>query len=89
MRTFAVLAIAASMLPAAAFAYTQDDADACTPDAFRLCQMAMPDAGRVTQCLEANKPNSAQPVPACSAGRSARQNGGARKPTASTGRGTE
>lgn len=62
MRTFAVLAIAASMLPAAAFAYTQDDAEACTPDAFRLCQMAMPDAGRVTQCLEANKPNLS---PAC------------------------
>ncbi len=38
-----------------ASAYTQADADACTPDAFRLCQYAIPDADRVTVCLTDNK----------------------------------
>jgi hypothetical protein len=41
--------------PLPALAYTQQDADACTPDAFRLCQAAIPDAGRVAQCLAHNK----------------------------------
>jgi len=31
-----------------AIAYTQKAADACTPDAMRFCQNAIPDAGRVT-----------------------------------------
>jgi hypothetical protein len=38
-----------------AIAYTQEDADACTPDAMRLCQNAIPYAGRVTLCLVKNK----------------------------------
>ncbi|HEY1474795.1 MAG TPA: hypothetical protein VGF53_12000 [Pseudolabrys sp.] len=48
--------------PLPALAYTQADADACTPDAFRLCQHVIPDAGRVTQCLVSNKPRLS---PAC------------------------
>ena len=36
---------------ATAFAYTQEDADACTPDAMRLCSAAIPDAKRVGACL--------------------------------------
>ena len=48
--------------PLAANAYTQEDADACTPDAMKLCQNAIPDAGRVTQCLVQNK---RQLSPAC------------------------
>jgi hypothetical protein len=45
----------AILVPLPAFAYTQEDASACTPDAFRLCQAAIPDAGRVAQCLAENK----------------------------------
>jgi type II secretory pathway component PulL len=40
--------------PLPALAYTQEDADACTPDAMRLCQQAIPDATRITQCLVQN-----------------------------------
>jgi hypothetical protein len=43
------------MAPLSALAYTQEDADACTPDAMRLCQAAIPDPDRVTQCLIENK----------------------------------
>ena len=50
------------LTPLPALAYTQADADACTPDAFRLCQYAIPDADRVTQCLASNKQNLS---PAC------------------------
>jgi len=41
--------------PLPSFAYTQRDADACTPDAFRLCQTAIPDVSRVSLCLAQNK----------------------------------
>jgi len=51
------------MAPLPAVAYTQEDADACTPDAMRLCWNAIPDASRVTQCLVQNKQ---QLSPACS-----------------------
>jgi hypothetical protein len=47
-----VLALAAP-LPAAA--YTQEDIEACTPDAIRLCQQAFPDKGRVVLCLVKNR----------------------------------
>lgn len=30
---------------------TEEQREACTPDAFRLCASAMPDAGRVESCL--------------------------------------
>ena len=50
------------MAPLPAIAYTQEDADACTPDAMRLCQNAIPDASRVAQCLVQNKQ---QLSPAC------------------------
>jgi hypothetical protein len=32
---------------------TDAQREACTPDAFRLCTMAMPDEGRVENCLRA------------------------------------
>jgi hypothetical protein len=41
--------------PLPAFAYTQADADACTPDAMRLCANAIPDVSRVALCLAHNK----------------------------------
>ena len=43
------------LAPLPAFAYTQEDADACTSDAFRLCQNAIPDVSRVGLCLAQNK----------------------------------
>ena len=50
------------MAPLPAIAYTQEDADACTPDAMRLCQNAIPDVSRVANCLVQNK---RQLSPAC------------------------
>ena len=41
--------------PRPAIAYTQADADACTPDAMRLCASAVPDVRRVAFCLANNK----------------------------------
>ena len=55
-----ILTIMSSPFPA--IAYTQADADACTPDAMRLCQQAIPDANRVALCLAQNKQ---QLSPAC------------------------
>ena len=43
------------LAPLPAVAYTQEDADACTPDAMKLCQAAIPDADRVRDCLIQNK----------------------------------
>ncbi len=59
-RLCAVAFCLAMMAPRPAVAYTQ--ADACTPDAFRLCGAAIPDATQVKQCLEHNK---RQLSPAC------------------------
>ena len=42
-------------VPLPAIAYTQADADACTPDAMRLCASAIPDVSRVAFCLAHNK----------------------------------
>ena len=58
----AIAFIVTIMAPLPAIAYTQEDADACTPDAMRLCQNAIPDVSRVTQCLVQNKQ---QLGPAC------------------------
>ena len=44
-----------SPIPLPAIAYTQADADACTPDAMRLCASAVPDVRRVAFCLAHNK----------------------------------
>jgi hypothetical protein len=63
MRTrSAIISIVMIMAPLPAVAYTQSDADACTPDAMRLCQHAIPDPDRVTQCLVQNKQDLS---PAC------------------------
>lgn len=42
---------------AVAFEATQEQREACTPDAFRLCSNEIPDIPRVTACMEANKKN--------------------------------
>ncbi len=51
------------MLQAPAFAEqgTQDQRDACTPDAFRLCMNAMPDPEQVEACLRASGRRLSQP----------------------------
>jgi hypothetical protein len=62
MLKLSAIAFIMIMAPLPALAYTQADADACTPDAMRLCQNAIPDAERVGSCLAQNKPNLS---PAC------------------------
>ena len=60
----AVAIIGTILVPLPAIAYTQQEADACTPDAMRLCGEAIPDVSRVAQCLAAKK---RQLSPACTA----------------------
>jgi len=59
IRTFALgaalAALTASMLPTAGHAYTPEQQQACTPDAFRLCGSEIPDVDRVTACMIARK----------------------------------
>ena len=62
LKLCAIASLITIIAPLPAIAYTQADADACTPDAFRLCQNAIPDEGRVAQCLAQNK---SQLSPAC------------------------
>ena len=50
------------VLQTSAFAQgTQEQRDACTPDAFRLCAAYMPDPSRVEACLRASGPNLSRP----------------------------
>lgn len=56
--------IAVSMFPAASQAYTPEQEQACTGDAFRLCSSDIPDVNRVTACMVAKK---AQLSPGCRA----------------------
>ncbi len=62
LSAIAVMLTIAAPLPA--FAYTQADVDACTPDAMRLCMHAAPDESRVILCLVKNKRELS---PACTA----------------------
>jgi hypothetical protein len=57
MRKLSAVAFIIIMItaPLPAIAYTQADADACTPDAMRLCASAIPDVSRVAFCLAHNK----------------------------------
>jgi hypothetical protein len=51
------------LLPTLAFAQgTQQQREACTPDAFRLCSAYMPDPNNVEACLRASGPRLS---PAC------------------------
>jgi hypothetical protein len=53
-----------SMLPTASEAYTPEQQQACSGDAFRLCSSEIPDVDRVTACMVAKK---AQLSPGCRA----------------------
>ena len=48
-------ALAFSMLSTAADAYTPEQEQMCTGDAFRLCSSDIPDVDRVTACMIRNK----------------------------------
>jgi hypothetical protein len=56
------IALSFSLLPTTVHAYTPEQQQACTPDAFRLCGDAIPDVDRVTVCMIRNK---AQLSPGC------------------------
>ena len=49
------MALSASLFAAAAHAYTPEQQQACTGDAFRLCGDAIPDVDRVTACMIRNR----------------------------------
>jgi hypothetical protein len=55
-------AIPVSMLATAGQAYTPEEQQACSNDAFRLCSAEIPDVDRVTVCMVRNK---AQLSPGC------------------------
>jgi hypothetical protein len=57
-------ALSVSMWPTASKAYTPEQEQACTGDAFRLCSSEIPDVNRVTACMVARK---SQLSPACRA----------------------
>jgi hypothetical protein len=49
------MVLSASLFAGAAYAYTPEQQQACTGDAFRLCGDAIPDVDRVTVCMIARK----------------------------------
>ena len=51
-----------SIWPGASRAYTPEEQQACSDDAFRLCSAEIPDVDRVTVCMVRNK---AQLSPRC------------------------
>jgi hypothetical protein len=54
--------LAAATLPSLGHAYTAEEQQACSGDAFRLCSAEIPDVDRVTVCMVRNK---AQLSPGC------------------------
>ena len=57
MRRFGIaLVFCSAAASVSAAEYSQQDVNACTPDAWRVCGYAIPDANRVRQCLFANQP---------------------------------
>jgi hypothetical protein len=54
-------ALSVSMLPATSRAYTPEQEQACTSDAFRLCSAEIPDVDRVTACMVARKSQLSPP----------------------------
>ncbi|WP_439359904.1 hypothetical protein [Bradyrhizobium sp. DASA03007] len=49
------IALAVLVLPRAGFAYTQEEQQACTPDAMRLCGEFVPNVDAITACMIAKK----------------------------------
>jgi hypothetical protein len=63
MKKFIFSIAALAMAAGPAFAQSQEDQAACTPDVMRLCQQDIPDRGRIISCLVRSK---LQLSPACS-----------------------
>jgi hypothetical protein len=57
-------ALTVAAIPTAGHAYTPEQQQACTGDAFRLCSAEIPDVDRVTVCMVRNK---SQLSPGCRA----------------------
>jgi len=51
MRRLAASALLISMMITPAFAYTDEQVSACTPDVMRLCAADIPDEGLITKCM--------------------------------------
>lgn len=49
------LALSIGLLPTQAHAYTDEEQQACTPDAMRLCGAYIPDVDRITACMIQNR----------------------------------
>ncbi len=47
--------LAASVASTESHAYTPEEQQACSPDAFRLCSADIPDVDRITACMIRNK----------------------------------
>jgi hypothetical protein len=62
--TMLVTALSVSIWSTVSQAYTPEQEQACSGDAFRLCSAEIPDVERVTLCMARNK---AQLSPACRA----------------------
>ena len=61
-RRFGIALVLCSVAaPIGAAEYSQQDVAACTPDAWRVCGYAIPDADRVRACLFANQPSLSTP----------------------------
>ncbi|WP_259216121.1 hypothetical protein [Bradyrhizobium centrosematis] len=56
------MALAVLVRPGAGFAYTQEEQQACTPDAMRLCGEFVPNVDAITACMIKKK---AQLSPQC------------------------
>lgn len=56
------MALAVLIQPGAGFAYTQEEQQACTPDAMRLCGEFVPNVDAITACMIKKK---AQLSPQC------------------------
>jgi hypothetical protein len=56
------IALGVLIQPGAAFAYTQEEQQACTPDAMRLCGEFVPNVDAITACMIKKK---AQLSPQC------------------------
>jgi hypothetical protein len=55
------VALAFSGMPTTGHAYTDEEQQACQPDAFRLCSSEIPDVDRVTACMVAKKSQLSPP----------------------------
>jgi hypothetical protein len=51
MRRLSAALLVFILMIAPAFAYTDEQISACTPDVMRLCSDAIPDEGRITKCM--------------------------------------